>query len=105
MSTPRVMSSAYMQWAKGHVHIDYNLAVSGVTSYPLSLLPVRLEELEITGDSYYGYAPLQEAIASHCGVGTERVFASIGTSLTVRLSCSSSLWRVPCHHSSTARPP
>ena len=81
MSTPRVMSSAYMQWAKQHVHIDYNLAVRGITSYPLSLLPVHLEELEITGDSYYGYAPLQEMIASHCGVGTDRVFASIGTSL------------------------
>jgi aspartate/methionine/tyrosine aminotransferase len=75
------MSSAYMQWAKEHVHVDYNLAVSGLMNYPLARLPVQLEDLEITGNSYYGYAPLLEAIASRNGVGTDRVFSSIGTSL------------------------
>jgi aspartate/methionine/tyrosine aminotransferase len=81
MKTPRVMESAYMQWAKKHVHVSYNLAVSGLTSYPLSELPVTMADLEITGNSYYGYPPLQEALARHCGTGTDRVFASIGTSL------------------------
>lgn len=79
--TQRVMASAYMQWAKRHVQVPYNLAISGLMSYPRSLLPVRLEDLEITGASLYGYPPLQEALARHSGVGADRVFASIGTSL------------------------
>ena len=77
----RVMSSAYMQWSKSHVHVKYNLAASGLTNFPLSMLPVRVEDLEITGESYYGYAPLQQELARHCGVSTEQIFSTIGTSL------------------------
>ena len=76
----RVMSSPYMQWAKGHVHAKYHLASSGVMNYPLSKLPVKLDDLEITGESYYGYEPLQEALARHCGVEKSQVFAALGTS-------------------------
>ncbi len=79
--TPRVMESRYMQWAKQHVHVSYNLATSGLMSYPLSRLPVRLEDLEITGNSFYGYLPLQEALARHCSIGADRIFATLGTSL------------------------
>lgn len=78
---PRITSSPYMQWAKSHVHVRYNLAASGVTNCPLSMLPVNIEDLEITGDSYYGYAPLQKALSSHCGVSPDRIFSTIGTSL------------------------
>jgi len=58
----RVMSSAYMQWAKTRSQARYGLAGSGVAHYPLADLPVRLEDLELSGPSYYGYAPLQTAI-------------------------------------------
>ncbi len=81
LKTTRVMSSPYMQWVKSHTHVKYNLAASGVANYPLSMLPVRLEDLEITGDSTYGYQPLQQALSRHCGVPADRIFASIGTSL------------------------
>ncbi|MCI0707824.1 MAG: pyridoxal phosphate-dependent aminotransferase [Ignavibacteriae bacterium] len=77
---PHGLSSAYMQWVKTHAHIQYNLAASGVTSYPLAQLPVALSDLEISGPSYYGYAPLQDALAKHCGTAPEQVFAAIGTS-------------------------
>jgi hypothetical protein len=81
LKTQRVMSSAYMQWSKSHVHVKYNLAGSGVMNCPFSMLPVKLEDLEITGESYYGYAPLQQQLALHCGVTAEQIFSTIGTSL------------------------
>ena len=76
----RHMQSEYMHWAKTRIHARYNVGASGVANYPLSDLPVRIEDLEITGDSYYGYAPLQEAIAKHAGVPADRVFSALGTS-------------------------
>ena len=77
---PRNLNSAYMQWVKGIYHLPYNLAASGVTSYPLAKLPVKLEDLEITGPSFYGYAPLQQTLANHCGVPAEQLFSALGTS-------------------------
>jgi aspartate/methionine/tyrosine aminotransferase len=74
------MQSEYMQWAKSRVHAGWYVGASGVASYPLASLPVTLDELEIDGESYYGYAPLQEAIARHTGVATDRVFSALGTS-------------------------
>jgi aspartate/methionine/tyrosine aminotransferase len=76
----RVMSSEYMQWAKLRSHARFNLATSGVENYPLKELPVKLEDLELSGPSKYGYAPLQEALAAHCGVPRECVVAGIGAS-------------------------
>ena len=75
------MGSPYMQWAKTHMQVQYNLATSGVMNYPLAMLPVRLDDLEITGNSTYGYPPLQQALSQHCGVPAEQIFATIGTSL------------------------
>ncbi len=81
MSIPeRVTQSEYMQWAKTHVHAPYNVGASGVANYPLSSLPVTIDDLEITGDSFYGYAPLQEAISRHTGLSVERIFSALGTS-------------------------
>jgi len=74
------MRSEYMHWAKTHVGARYNIGASGVANYPLADLPLSLSDLEITGESYYGYAPLQEAISEHTGVSVERVFAALGTS-------------------------
>ena len=55
MSTSRTHArSPYMEYAKLHSEAKYNLATSGVMSYPLSGLPVALEELET----------LQQVIAS-----------------------------------------
>ena len=75
----RVMSSAYMQWAKQHSAARYNLAVSGLVSYPLRDLPVKLDDLELTRGGDYGYPPLQAALAAHCGVPRENVVAAAGT--------------------------
>jgi aspartate/methionine/tyrosine aminotransferase len=78
--------SDYMQWSKTHSRARFNLATSGVASFPLRELPVDLKTLEINGDSSYGYAPLQKAIATHQGVDPDCVVESAGTSMANHLA-------------------
>ena len=80
MAPQRVMSSEYMQWAKTRSKARFNLATSGVDNYPLAGLPVELGDLEISGPSFYGYAPLIDAIAAKHGVAASSVVAATGTS-------------------------
>jgi hypothetical protein len=61
--------SPYLVWVKTQPHAKYNLATSGVMNLPLSQLPVRLEDLEISGQTPgYGWAPLQESLSRHTKV-------------------------------------
>jgi aspartate/methionine/tyrosine aminotransferase len=75
-----------MHWSKTQSHARFNLATSGVASFPLRELPIDLKELEINGDNSYGYAPLQEAIAAHHGVDPDCVVESGGTSMANHLA-------------------
>jgi aspartate/methionine/tyrosine aminotransferase len=77
--------SDYMHWAKTQSRARFNLATSGVGSFPLAELP-RPPALEINGDSTYGYAPLQQAIARKCGVDPDCVVAAAGTSMANHLA-------------------
>lgn len=85
-ATRRTMSSPYMEWAKLLSTAKYNLATSGMMSYPLSRLPVRIEDLEINGPTVYGYEPLQEALARKFGVDPACVVAAAGTSFANHLA-------------------
>jgi len=78
--------SDYMLWAKTQGRAKYNLATSGVGPFPLHQLPVTIDQLEINGDSTYGYAPLQHAIAKKCGVDPDCVVAAAGTSMANHLA-------------------
>ena len=78
--------SDYMLWAKTESRAKFNLATSGVASFPLAELPVAIDQLEINGDSTYGYAPLQRAIAKKCGVDPDCVVAAAGTSMANHLA-------------------
>jgi hypothetical protein len=80
-----------MEFAKLRSTASYNLATSGVTSYPLAKLPVRLEDLEINGPTIYGYPPLQERLARKNGVSTDCVVASTGTSMSNHLALAATL--------------
>lgn len=82
----RAMSSEYMLWAKTRSQARFNLAASGMPHYPLARLPVRLEDFELSGPSFYGYGPLQEAIARKCGVPADCVVAADGTSMANHLA-------------------
>jgi hypothetical protein len=70
-----------LYWIKTRKAGRINLAASGVLPCPLAELSARIEDLEINGPSFYGYEPLQKAIANHCRVTVECVIAASGTSL------------------------
>src|SRR5215831_8556166 len=79
--------SDYMHWSKTHSHARFNLATSGVASFPLRELPVHLETLEINcSDNGYGYPPLQKAIAAHHSVDPDCVVEAAGTSMANHLA-------------------
>jgi aspartate/methionine/tyrosine aminotransferase len=81
-----------MQWAKKRSGSRYNLATSGLASYPLSGIPLRLEDLDpLTRPGDYGYPPLEEALATHCGVRPENVVAAAGTSMANMLAMAAIL--------------
>ncbi|HEV8482436.1 MAG TPA: aminotransferase class I/II-fold pyridoxal phosphate-dependent enzyme [Blastocatellia bacterium] len=75
-----VMGSEYMEWAKTRSQSRFNLATSGLLHYPISDLGVTLADLELSGPSWYGYDPLQRALAAKCDVSVDNVVAAIGTS-------------------------
>jgi aspartate/methionine/tyrosine aminotransferase len=81
----QVMSSAYMQWAKTRSQARFNLASSGLMNYPLTKLPAQIEDLDLSGVSYYGYEPLQQALAAKCDAPPECVVAATGTSMANHL--------------------
>ena len=80
------MMSPYMEFAKLRSAAKYNLATSGMMSYPLAELPVRLEDLEINGVNPYGYAPLMERLARYNDVSPDCIVTSAGTSLANHLA-------------------
>ncbi|HEV2864067.1 MAG TPA: pyridoxal phosphate-dependent aminotransferase [Pyrinomonadaceae bacterium] len=81
----RTKSSEYMLWAKTRSQSPFNLASSGVANYALGDLQARLEDLDLSGPSAYGYAPLQDALARHTGGPPECVVAATGTSMANHL--------------------
>jgi hypothetical protein len=84
--------SPYLVWVKTQPHARFNLATSGVSNFPLAKLPVRLEDLEISGQTPgYGYAPLQERLARHTGAAKECIVAAIGTSMANYLAYAGTL--------------
>ena len=80
-----------MQFAKLRPVTKYDLATSGLMSYPLAELPVRLEDLEINGTDAYGYGPLRERLARLNGVAPECVVAAAGTSMANHLALAATL--------------
>jgi aspartate/methionine/tyrosine aminotransferase len=75
-----------MHWSKTQSRARFNLATSGVASFPIGELPVDLKEHEMNNENSYGYAPLQEAIAAHHGADPDCVVESAGTSMANHLA-------------------
>ena len=80
-----------MPWAKRRSQAKYNLATSGVAHWKLRDLPINIEDLEISGPSYYGFEPLQDALSQHCGVPSNRIVAATGTSMANYLAMATIL--------------
>src|ERR1700722_2346808 len=87
----KILSTEYMPWAKRHSHAKYNLATSGVAHWKLRDLPIKIEDLEISGPSFYGFEPLQNALAKHTGVPSNRIVAATGTSMANYLAMAAVL--------------
>ena len=89
------MRSPYMEWAKLQSPARFNLASSGVVSYPLSDFVaagwLRLEDLELTAPGAYGYEPLRRALAAKAGVSPQSVVAAAGTSMANHLAMAAAL--------------
>ena len=80
-----------MHWAKTSRQAKFNLAISGVVHYPLKDLEITIDDLEISGPTFYGYEPLQKALAEKSGVDPDCVAAAIGTSMANHLVLSTLL--------------
>jgi aspartate/methionine/tyrosine aminotransferase len=86
--------SAFMHWAKTRPKVKYDLALSGIFNLPFSELEVKLSDLELHGDNAYGYSPLVDALAAHCGVSSDCVVTiSGGTSMANHLAVAAVLER------------
>jgi aspartate/methionine/tyrosine aminotransferase len=83
--------SPYMEFSKLRTGAKFSLAASGVMSYPLAELPVRLEDLEINGSDLYGYLPLLERLARLNGVPVECVVTAAGTSMANHLAMAATV--------------
>lgn len=71
----------YLRWAKLRSDARFNLAGSGLSNFPLQELPVRMEDLEITGPGLYGYGALRERLARKTGVPDDCLVFSLGASM------------------------
>jgi len=91
MSDGRAVASTYLAWAKLRSRAKYNLATSGIMSYPLAELDVSARELEINGPNAYGYVPLLERLARKSGATPECIVAAAGTSMANHLAMAALL--------------
>lgn len=82
----RVKGSNYIEWSKTQSLARFSLATSGLVNYPLSDLEVKIEDLEISGPSLYGYGPLQRALAVKCDAPPYNIVAAAGTSMANHLA-------------------
>ena len=82
-------SSEYMHWAKTSSRARFNLATSGLANVKLAELRASLDDLEITGDSGYGYQPLIDALARRFEVDAASVVTAAGTSFANHLAMAS----------------
>ncbi len=81
-----------MQWAKTRPKVKYDLALSGILNLPFAELDATIEDLDLNGDNAYGYRPLIDALAAHCGVSYESVVTiSGGTSMANHLAMAAAL--------------
>lgn len=81
-----IMQSEYMHWAKTSSRAKFNLATSGLANLSLRELDVGLADLEITGETGYGYQPLISAIAGRYRVDPNCIVTAAGTSFANHLA-------------------
>ncbi len=85
------MTTDYLEWAKTRADARFNLATSGIAPLPIRDLAFTADDLELNDEAAYGYAPLQRALASKCGVSVDNVVAAVGTTQANHLAMAALL--------------
>lgn len=85
------MESSYLEWAKAHGNVTYNLAISGVPACDVRLVSPSVDDFTMMTDNEYGWPPLLERIARRYDVATECVVLAHGTSMANHLACAALL--------------
>ncbi|MBE3072998.1 MAG: pyridoxal phosphate-dependent aminotransferase [Acidobacteria bacterium] len=86
-------NAPYMEWAKTHARVAWDLTGSNLLPCTLDDLPEARDVLELWGPNDEGYIPLVEAIARHAGVAADRVALATGASGANFLVCAALLDR------------
>jgi aspartate/methionine/tyrosine aminotransferase len=76
----RFKTIQYIEWFKTKSKVAIDLCSSSVDQLKRKDLDIDWEELEVSGQNFYGYLPLIEAIAERYGVNSDNVVSTIGTS-------------------------
>ncbi len=78
----------YIEWFKTKSKVEIDLCSSSVPQLTRKELRIDWDELEITGENFYGYVPLLKAIGKRYGVEEENVVSTIGTSHALFVVCA-----------------
>jgi aspartate/methionine/tyrosine aminotransferase len=87
----RPLESSYLNWAKAHGQITYNLATSGVPPCDVRLLSPSVDDFTMAADNEYGWRPLVERIARRYDVDPGCVVLAHGTSMANHVACAALL--------------
>ena len=79
-------ASEYMHWAKTRSCARFNLATSGLANLSLRELDVSIADLEITGETGYGYPPLVNSLADRYAINADCIVTAAGTSFANHLA-------------------
>jgi aspartate/methionine/tyrosine aminotransferase len=76
----RFQTIQYIEWFKTKSNVAMDLCSSSVAQLKRKDLDIDWEKLDVSGENFYGYPPLIEAIAKRYGVKSDNVVSTIGTS-------------------------
>jgi aspartate/methionine/tyrosine aminotransferase len=76
----------FIHWAKTRQAARYNLATSGLRALTRTELALTLDDIELSGPSFYGWSPLIEALAEHLDLPRDRICFAHGTSMANHLA-------------------
>jgi aspartate/methionine/tyrosine aminotransferase len=88
-SSERVLGSDYIYWAKTSASSRFNLTNSGMPSLKFKDLDLRIDDLELSDDSGYGYPPLVKALAVRLDVDPESLVTGAGATFANHLAMAS----------------
>ncbi|HUS11621.1 MAG TPA: pyridoxal phosphate-dependent aminotransferase [Pyrinomonadaceae bacterium] len=89
LNADRPRASEYMHWAKTSSRARFNLATSGLANLKWQDLHVSPGDLELTGETGYGYQPLIAALAERFRIAPASVVTAAGTSFANHLAMAS----------------